>query len=820
MKLDALSTAMPAERVGGTWPEFVSELITDDWAIGAWDPETGFLTVDPFNTLNDFKVCMRPGCANPAARVDYCQTCQRGARASGMSIDEFARSRPKSDPLSQRSSRGFAFCEIRNEAGSRCGRAATTRGLCPSHYHALAKRCRIEGVPTSQERLDAFKADRRGKVIHPSEPCAVPSCQRVLSVQRPNCLCDYHESGFKAVRRLDPTQSVSSYIRSDSVLERNQLALRSLTDSVRNELLFVIQQYAARGLGRIIVGKLRPFINDVAKTPHTSLLECFRTHEHSIRLKGLRTTGILLREKAWRKYQRRDPLHEDLVFLQDLPLRETRSARNPDLTGDPLETWQIPQPWLLNAFRAWLGATLETRRIARTCFSICVKASRVLTARRSDGGMDGTRLDYEDMAAAIAAFDQPDLAANKKVVFAIWWELCRVARQLGVWDHIPASFAQDYASQKRRARRSSADQKVESDRVTPTAVIAHMRSHTSQLTVGRHDDMYRCVLELLMETGRRPDEIVTLSTDCLVQDRHGGWLLRYTAHKTGGATKELPVETPVVDSIRRWQAIRNERGIHSPLLFPTPRRRLQDDNTPSMGSRYLGRVLKNFARSLPPVPGPVTDADGNTIDFDLSTVQPYDFRRAYAQRHADNGTPPDVLRLLMDHASLKTTMRYYQVSSRRRRKAVSTLAPLAHDRHGTQVGIGKGRLQLKITPVPYGDCAEPSNVAAGGTACQLRYQCAGCGFFRPNPSHIPEIEKEILKLKSQLRIAESSDTASYLLEAQRGLIADYENVLATMRRRLGELPEAERQEIDTMSEVMRRARSAALAGKQIELREL
>lgn len=127
---------------------------------------------------------------------------------------------------------------------------------------------------------------------------------------------------------------------------------------------------------------------------------------------------------------------------------------------------------------------------------------------------------------------------------------------------------------------------------------------------------------------------------------------------------------------------------------------------------------------------------------------------------------------------------------------------------------------LKITPVPYGDCAEPSNVAAGGTACQLRYQCAGCGFFRPNPSHIPEIEKEVLKLRSQLRIAETSDTAVYLLDAQRGLIADYEKVLETMRARLEEMSPEQRLEIETMSEVSRRARSAALAGKHIELREI
>jgi len=351
-------------------------------------------------------------------------------------------------------------------------------------------------------------------------------------------------------------------------------------------------------------------------------------------------------------------------------------------------------------------------------------------------------------------------------------------------------------------------------------VIAHLRAHTAALNVGRHSDMYRCVLELLMETGRRPGEIASLDADCLVQDRHGGWLLRYTAHKTGGVIKELPVETPVLDSIRTWQALREQRGIRARHLFPSGRRRMQDEHVPHIGERYFGKILHHYVQSLPPVPGPVLDQDGNAVDFDLDTVQVYDFRRAYAQRHADNGTDPDVLRQLMDHISMSTTMGYYQVSSKRRRRAVTALAPLAHDRRGQQVGIGRGRVQMKLTPVPYGDCSEPSNVAAGGTACQLRYQCAGCGFFRPNPSHIPEIEKEILKLRSQLRIAEAADTAGYLLDAQRGLINDYDNVLAAMRARLEQMPEAERQEIDTMSEVVRRTRNAALAGKLIEVREL
>ena len=67
---------------------------------------------------------------------------------------------------------------------------------------------------------------------------------------------------------------------SNVVLERHQLALGSLREPLRTELLFVIQQYADRGVGRVMISKLRPFINDIAADRHTDLLECFRSHEH------------------------------------------------------------------------------------------------------------------------------------------------------------------------------------------------------------------------------------------------------------------------------------------------------------------------------------------------------------------------------------------------------------------------------------------------------------------------------------------------------------------------------------------------------------
>ncbi len=363
-----------AEAAGGDadrgWQGFLAGMLNEEWAVGAWDAVTGILTVDPFNELNDFRACQRPGCANPASRVDYCPPCQRRARHAGVSVEDYARAHPKVSLDARRTTRGFELCGIHDAAGVRCGRAMTTRGLCPTHYDLFAKRCKQAGSALTDERLEAFLADRVGKVVFESVTCPISSCGRILSHNIGSGLCDYHDSGLRAARRKQPALTVEDFMGSNVVLERHQLALGSLREPLRTELLFVIQQYADRGLGRVMISKLRPFINDIAADLHTVLLECFRSHEHSVRLKGLRAVGILLLEKAHRQFEGYDSLRGDLIFLQDLPLRETQSARNPDLGGAPLDVRQLTQSWLATAFRTWLGSTLEPRGAVRKFFEV------------------------------------------------------------------------------------------------------------------------------------------------------------------------------------------------------------------------------------------------------------------------------------------------------------------------------------------------------------------------------------------------------------------------------------------------------------------
>jgi hypothetical protein len=157
-----------------------------------------------------------------------------------------------------------------------------------------------------------------------------------------------------------------------------------------------------------------------------------------------------------------------------------------------------------------------------------------------------------------------------------------------------------------------------------------------------------------------------------------------------------------------------------------------------MGSRTengIGRVIRRWVTALEVL----LDSDGHA--FPRERVIAYAFRHSYAQRHADNGTPVDVLAELMGHANMNTTQGDYTVRDVCKRKAVEGLAPLQIDCHGNQrtpvveqlLASERLRQQIGQTAVPMGHCTEPSNVKAGGHSCPYRHQCFGCEHFRTDP---------------------------------------------------------------------------------------
>ena len=127
-----------------------------------------------------------------------------------------------------------------------------------------------------------------------------------------------------------------------------------------------------------------------------------------------------------------------------------------------------------------------------------------------------------------------------------------------------------------------------------------------------------------------------------------------------------------------------------------------------------------------------------------------------------------MLRELLDHLNFDTTRQYYRVGEKRRREAVDRLTAVQFDRHGNRIwhqakallDSEHARRAVGEVAVPFGGCAEPSNVNAGGHACPYRFRCACCDHFRTDASYLPDLTAyldDLLRTRERLAAAASLD---------------------------------------------------------------
>ena len=172
-------------------------------------------------------------------------------------------------------------------------------------------------------------------------------------------------------------------------------------------------------------------------------------------------------------------------------------------------------------------------------------------------------------------------------------------------------------------------------------------------------------------------------------------------------------------------------------MFPRMTRNRQGKSP--LGEGVMAGHHRAWVDGLPPL----RLEDGR--EFDKAAVFLYAYRHSFAQRHADAGTPVDVLRDLMGHRSMSTTQGYYSITAKRVRSAVDALATFQFDRGGERiwsqaralVESEHQRLAVGQVAVPFGMCSEPSNVTAGGGACPFRFRCLGYGTSAPTRPTCP-----------------------------------------------------------------------------------
>ncbi|MPY98707.1 MAG: tyrosine-type recombinase/integrase [Actinophytocola sp.] len=272
----------------------------------------------------------------------------------------------------------------------------------------------------------------------------------------------------------------------------------------------------------------------------------------------------------------------------------------------------------------------------------------------------------------------------------------------------------------------------------------------------------------------------------------------------------MPITRDTAAVIQRWQDHHSRLDLperNHRWLFPAP--------YGSAGPGHLATIrfataLRRWVAAIPELHSDLPGPDGAPLPFDRSLIFPYAFRHSYAQRHADAGVGVEVLKELLDHTDISVTQGYYRVSLQRKREAIKVMSRYVQDRSGESRAGSSGSTagyELRSVAVPFGNCIEPSNVKAGGKQCPIRFQCAGCGFYRPDPSCLPAIEEHINALKADRETAAAMGVDDFVTRNLDDQAAAFTQVAATMRERLQALPDDERCEVEQASAVLRKVRA-------------
>lgn len=476
-----------------------------------------------------------------------------------------------------------------------------------------------------------------------------------------------------------------------------------------------------------------------------------------------------------------------------------------------LDFTRISQPALREAVKHWAYDDLPRRRGKRpgTAVQHYVTAMNLLSEslrlQREDGGIHPPDLHRRDIVAfcnRLAFLTETGTISARtrsKAVRNVALVLTRI-RTLGLIH--PGQPMAGLPTDLRLQREDTPDEPedTEAGKDLPDAVMRQLCDHLDDLeqVISRE---VRVGTELLMDTGRRPEEIRDLPHDCLGQDPDGSLVLIYDNHKSYRKGRRLPIGKATAAVITK--------PIHS-----------------------IGEGHRTWVNSLPDFPVPVTveesgQAVTRMLPFDKSRIFPYAYRHSYAQRHADAGVAPDVLNELMDHTDLKTTQNYYRVSQERRREAVDRVVALQFDRNGTRVwrkaqsllDSEHVRRAIGEISVPYGVCQEPSNVAAGGQSCPIRFRCVGCDHFRTDVSYLPDLQAylaDLLRSRERLMSAfEADDWARREAMPSQEEIRRVRRLIERVKADLGGLTAEEQAQIGEAVAVVRRSRSVMLGMPRI-----
>ncbi len=785
-----------------------------EWRPGEFDPERWLFSGDPDNPMTTSTCCLVAACTSVVASRQMCNACERAMADSGLDRDTFVASY---QPTARHRALTGEACVVTRD-GVRCQRRRISNqtGMCQFHSGKWNLRGHRLGIT-----LEAW-CHTVARPLPPRPACLVAGCRSdARLVIR---LCGRHFRDWRLGQADLPArrrQGAEEWAAARPLrLRVNQFSLAALAPTVRVEVLYALQQRDRQGL-RLDPQAVRTLVPALAGLG--SLATASEADRHSrVGHRGIdasygRLTWriIDLTFEAFRGVTHTDGDTWDALALD---LESPRPGRRPNRAT--IDFSQITQTWLREATKQWVTTVRPGTSDVKRAVQAATLAS-VALARRAGGGEDLTGLGFAEVTAVFEAFKaacgtdgQLYHSHYRRGLWARFWAVIDLGRASGCLGRLPGSFVR-HSSHRIVAVESNEEQ---IGKAVPETVIAQLDAHLDLLDGGRTygtlwsradaKALFQAAYVVLRDTGRRPGELVSLGVDCLEVDA-GEYALVYDNHKKGRLRRRLPITTTTAGVIGAWQEHRAGLllpAAATPWLFPA----CNETSGPGhLTTIRLSQALRAWVDAIPVLHSDLPGPDGAPLAFDRRAIFAYAFRHSYAQRHADAGVGVEILKELMDHRDMKVTQGYYTVSLKRKRQAIKIMSRYVTDRSGSpRPATGSAvAYELRSVAVPFGNCIEPSNVKAGGKGCPIRFQCAGCGFYRPDPSYLPVIETHINALRADKETAAAMDADDFVVRNLSDQAEAFGRVAEVMRDRLASLPEQDRAEVEAASATLRKMRA-------------
>ena len=762
-----------------------------------WDPGSRVLSLPAAHPLLGRRECRTAGCtatAHGSGASVLCYQCSSRLARAGWTAEEILAAEGLL-PLPARAGGCLVPGCQRMSPGGRQGQRT---GLCQAHSRRLR---RVPGMTIGE-----FLSDPQVRPLPPLGPCRVAACSRRSESEHGYCPTHY----VRWRNAAPGTDQARWDLTCPAVAEPGRVSLRGLPPLVVVQVLAGLQHRVQVQGAKVTDVTLRAVCDGLRRQHAASVVTA-----DPEQVTGKATRSLLRALARHARVALADPAREQLADTWDLAV-----------FGHPggLSFTAITQSWLREAVKAWAAEELPRHRgggasKVREKVSAAARLSESLRCRddrgedpqslgRPDAETFLNRLGYLESAGTISRYQRNVICRGARLVLT-------GIRSLGLTRPgrpaagLPGDFTVGISDIPADPVRG------EPGRDLPAEVMSRLCSALDALEPAEA----RTAIAIAIDTGRRPEDILGLPLDCLARDRDGAPVLVYDNAKADRLGRRLPVAEATAAVITAQQARVRARYPAEPpgtlRLLPAPR--ANPHGRKPMSISMLDDRHREWVTAL----GPLQDRDGTEIT--ANRLVPYAYRHTYAQRHADAGVPIDVLAELLDHRNLNVTRAYYRVGEERRRDAIDKVTAMSFDRHGNRVWRDArvllesehARYAVGEVAVPYGTCTEPSNVAAAGGACPVRFRCAGCDHFRTDVSYLPDLTAhldDLLRTRERLTAAISGidEWARADATPAEEEITRIRQLISRVKGDIADLPADSRARINEAVTVIRRHRAVSL----------